>query len=152
MSTKPGTWLLLAALALAPAPAPGQGSARDDPAGPLVTLELQAEVPLPPGSVPGRVFDAYLDVRIALVRQNPILADQVARLEDLTPLRARLAPWLEAYGTDFDGFARSHNLVARDPGLRSRVEAILERHAPGPGATPGPEKAPPEGGAIIRPP
>ncbi len=126
-----GAWLVLALLAQAPSP---------------------PEAPLPPGSVSGRVFDAYLDVRIALVRESPDLAEQVAHLEDLTPIRARLAPWLQAYGTDFEGFARSHGLVARDPGLRSRVEAILERHAPRSGAAPAPGKAPPEEGAIIPPP
>ncbi len=147
MLAKLGAWLVLAALTQ---PVPGREPAFDGAAAPRAP-EPRAAMPVPPGSVAGRVFDRYLDVRIALARHDPILADQVARLDDLAPLQGELTAWLDAHGIDFDAFSRAHRLVARDPGLRSRVEAILAEHAPRSGGTSGPEKAPPEGGAIIPP-
>ncbi len=127
---------LLALLLLVPALATAA------PAGPRPGLEAERGP-----SVTGRVFDAYLDVRIALRQQAPDLDARVAAAEDPTPLARQLAPFLSRYDLALEHFVQAHRLVARDLGLKGRVAAILDRHTP----TSGAAEAPPPGGAV-RPP
>ena len=98
-------------------------------------------------AVTGPVFDAYLDVRIAVRREAPALDRRLTEVEDVAPLGERLAPFLARENLPLDQFARAHRLVARDAGLAGRVAAILDRHGP---TTAEPE-APPSGGAVVPP-
>ncbi|HEX7124664.1 MAG TPA: hypothetical protein VF406_02665 [Thermodesulfobacteriota bacterium] len=99
-------------------------------------------------AVTGPVFDAYLDVRIAVRQEAPGLDRRLTEVEDVAPLGGQLAPFLARENLPLEQFARAHRLVARDAGLAGRVAAILDRHGPTAGEQP---EAPPSGGAIVPP-
>ncbi len=109
------------------------------------TAALAAPVERAP-AVTGPVFDAYLDVRIAVRQEAPDLDERLTEVEDAAPLGGRLAPFLARHPLSLEQFAQAHRLVARDPGLAGRVDAILDRHTRASGG-----ETPPPGGAIVPP-